>query len=157
MTYNIRLHNHLDTLDLIGRRVSVYYNLHKDTFSIKYKSKVVHWADSVNLVNVRFYVSEKAMIRINQDARHKKEVHAYVIGDLVSMRSYTHKTLEQCKQETRPQPFTYKQLIKYNPLDMLPYFRNAETNERIDFVPMLTMQNFYHDKLNRMKPTIYEP
>jgi hypothetical protein len=156
MSYNIKKHNHLDVKELIGQKVSVYYNLHKDTFSIKYKSKVVHWADGVELVNVCFFVSEKAMMRINLDAKHKKEVHAYVIGEIVSMQSYTPKTLDACKQLTRPASFQYKQLIKYNPLDMLPYFRNAETGAKVEWLSSISMKNFYHEKSNRMKPTIYE-
>jgi hypothetical protein len=153
----INVHTHIAADELIGKRVAVYYNLHKDTFSIKYKAKVVHWADSVELVNVRFFVSEKAMTRIKLDPRHKKEVHAYVIGDLVSLVSYEHKTLDQAMKHIRPPTFNYQACIKYNPLDGLPYFRNIETDERIDHAPCLIMQNFFYPVTKTMKPTIYQP
>jgi len=37
--------------DLIGKKVMVYYNLHKHTFSVQYQGKVVLYADYVKLSN----------------------------------------------------------------------------------------------------------
>ena len=41
-----------DNNELIGKRVMVYYNLHKKTFSVQYQGKVVVHADYVKLKNV---------------------------------------------------------------------------------------------------------
>ena len=40
----------------IGKKVMVYRNLHKDTFSIQYKSRIVLYADYVKLNDVEFRV-----------------------------------------------------------------------------------------------------
>ena len=40
----------------IGKKVMVYYNLHKHTFSVTYDSKVIMHADYVKLEDVDFRV-----------------------------------------------------------------------------------------------------
>ena len=45
-----------DDENFIGKRVMVYYNLHKHTFSVTYKSKVIMHADYVKLGDVEFRV-----------------------------------------------------------------------------------------------------
>ncbi len=70
----------------IGKRVMVYYNLHKKTFSIQYKGLVIAHADYVKLNNVEFRVRQGGMEKVR--AEMSKNVHAFVIGDLVDFIPY---------------------------------------------------------------------
>lgn len=70
----------------IGKRVMVYYNLHKKTFSIQYKGLVIAHADYVKLNNVEFRVRQGGMEKVR--AEMSKNVHAFVIGDLVDFITY---------------------------------------------------------------------
>lgn len=67
--------------DYRGKRVMVYYNLHKHTFSVTYKSKVILHADYVKLRDVEFRVRQGGKEKVRDEKR--KNVHAFVIGDLV--------------------------------------------------------------------------
>ena len=71
---------------LIGQRVKVYYNLHKHTFSVTKNNLVVLYADYVKLQNVEFRVREtgREKVRIEKS----KNVHAFVIGDLIDYCEY---------------------------------------------------------------------
>ena len=66
-------------------QVRVYYNLHKETFSIQHKVDgrwlVRGYADEVLLKDATFKVSEAGRERVLMEGR--KNVHAYVIGTLV--------------------------------------------------------------------------
>jgi hypothetical protein len=90
--------------EFIGLRVMVYYNLHKHTFSVTYKGKVVLYADYVKLKNVEFRVREGGRERVRREM--KKNVHAFVIGDLVDYCVFP------C--ENMP-PETNNNVITYNP------------------------------------------
>jgi|LauGreDrversion4_2_1035121.scaffolds.fasta_scaffold27211_4 hypothetical protein len=70
----------------IGKRVMVYYNLHKHTFSIQYKGLVIAHADYVKLNNVEFRVRQGGKEKVR--AEMSKNVHAFVIGDLVDFIAY---------------------------------------------------------------------
>jgi len=70
----------------IGKRVMVYYNLHKKTFSIQYKSLVIAHADYVKLKNVEFRVRQGGKEKVR--AEMSKNVHAFVIGDLIDFKPY---------------------------------------------------------------------
>jgi len=72
--------------DLIGKKVMVYYNLHKHTFSVSYKNKVILHADFVKLKNVEFRVRQGGMEKVRKEKT--KNVHAFVIGDLVDYCKY---------------------------------------------------------------------
>ena len=68
-------------------KVAVYFNLHKKTFSIKAleganKGRVIIYSDDVVVENAEFKVSQAGRQRVLQEKR--KNVHAYVIGDLKS-------------------------------------------------------------------------
>ena len=64
----------------IGDRVMVYYNLHKHTFSVTYKSIVILHADYVKLSDVEFRVRQGGKDKVRGEKR--KNVHAFVIGNL---------------------------------------------------------------------------
>lgn len=72
--------------DYRGKKVMVYYNLHKHTFSVTYKSKVILHADYVKLKNVEFRVRQGGKQRVRQEM--SKNVHAFVIGTLVDYCEY---------------------------------------------------------------------
>ena len=71
---------------LIGQRVKVYYNLHKHTFSVQKNNIVILHADYVKLNNVEFKVRQRGMEKVRQEK--SKNVHAFVIGDLVDYCKY---------------------------------------------------------------------
>ena len=69
-----------------GTRVFVYYNLHKQMFSVKaldgeYVGKVVLHAPVVCLNDCLFYVSPTGQARVRKEKR--KNVHAGVVGSLL--------------------------------------------------------------------------
>ena len=65
----------------LGKKVMVYYNLHKHTFSVTYDSKVIMHADYVKLGNVEFRVRKGGKERVRSEK--SKNVHAFVIGKLL--------------------------------------------------------------------------
>lgn len=60
------------------RKVKVYFNLHKQTFSIEQDGLVIGYSDVVRLVNVTYHVSEKGRQKVLREKR--KNVHATVRG-----------------------------------------------------------------------------
>lgn len=70
----------------LGKKVMVYYNLHKQTFSVTYDSKVILHADYVKLGDVEFRVRQGGKERVRQDK--SKNVHAFVIGTLLDYCEY---------------------------------------------------------------------
>ena len=113
----------------IGLRVMVYYNLHKKTFSVQYKGKIILYADYVKLSNVEFRVREGGKEKVRQEMR--KNVHAFVIGDLKDFCVYP---CESMPIETSENIITYNP-YKYNT------FVNKETEEPIYFANEIDMIN----------------
>ncbi len=69
-------------------KVAVYFNLHKETFRVRAmqganKGRVIMHADRVTLKDVKFKVSEAGRQRVIREKR--KNVHAFVVGELVSV------------------------------------------------------------------------
>ena len=50
----------------LGKKVMVYYNLHKQTFSVTYDSKVIMHADYVKLGDVEFRVRKGGKEKVKQ-------------------------------------------------------------------------------------------
>jgi hypothetical protein len=88
----------------IGKKVMVYYNLHKHTFSVTYDSKVILHADYVKLSDVEFRVRKGGNERVRQQKN--KNVHAFVIGRLLDYCEYP------C--DDIPSPSSDK-IVTYNP------------------------------------------
>jgi hypothetical protein len=83
-------------------RVFVYRNVHRNTYSVKAmegpdKGKVIHRSDHVLIAFPSAKVSEAGRQRVLRE--HRKNVHAGIVGELVSLE---------------PQDFTGPKL-KYNP------------------------------------------
>lgn len=70
----------------MGKKVMVYYNLHKHTFSIVYLNKVIMHADFVKLSDVEFRVRQGGKEKVRDEKR--KNVHAFVIGTLQDACEY---------------------------------------------------------------------
>lgn len=72
------------TEDLVGRRVRVYWNLHRHCYSIQDASTrlVIDYSDSLVLADVTFKVSEAGRQRVLREGR--KNVHAFVVGTVIS-------------------------------------------------------------------------
>ena len=64
----------------------VYYNLHKHTFSVQKSGIVLLHADYLKLENVEFRVRKGGREKVKTEKR--KNVHAFVIGDLVDFCQY---------------------------------------------------------------------
>ena len=70
----------------LGKKVMVYYNLHKKTFSVSYDNKVIMHADYVKLGDVEFRVRTGGRNKVR--AEKQKNVHAFVIGNLLEYCEY---------------------------------------------------------------------
>lgn len=87
-----------------GKRVMVYYNLHKHTFSISYSGKIIMYADMVKLDDVEFRVREGGRERVRGEKR--KNVHAFVIGNLIDYCEHP------CSEFSEPE---FGEKVTYNP------------------------------------------
>lgn len=86
----------------MSERVRVYWNLHKNVWSIMKKGIVIEHRDVLTLINVRFIVSQAGRIRVLKEK--KKNVHAFAEGII----------MEDAVMEKKDQ-------ITYNPYKF-PYF-----------------------------------
>jgi len=59
----------------------VYWNLHKDLYSVRYKGKVILLLNKIVLENVEFKVSKKSRQRVIKQKR--KNVHAFVVAEKI--------------------------------------------------------------------------
>lgn len=86
--------------NLQGKKVRVYFNLHKKLYSVKdtKSNLVIAHVNKICLDNVKFIVSEKSRQRVLKDKR--KNVHAYVEGIVRPCKSF--------KNE-------HRELLTYNP------------------------------------------
>ena len=94
--------------DYIGKKVMVYYNLHKHTFSITYKGLVISHADYVKLSDVEFRVRQGGREKVIKEK--SKNVHSFVIGTLMDYCKYP---CESLPSEPNSNIVTYNP-YKYN-------------------------------------------
>lgn len=113
----------------LGKKVMVYYNLHKHTFSISYQGKVILHADYVKLEDVEFRVRQGGKEKVRNQK--SKNVHAFVIGTLVEYCEYP------CFELPEP-PNDY--VVTYNPYKY-DSFINKDTKEPIYFAKEVDMIN----------------
>ena len=101
-------------------KVFVYWNLHKDCWSVKAlegenKGRVIRHANNINLTNCTFKVSKAGRERVLRDKR--KNVHAGVAGELIRVNI----PLSYMPQMTAVtyNPYKYESFVrKYN--DFMP-------------------------------------
>ena len=116
----------------LGKKVMVYYNLHKHTFSVTYDGKVIMYADYVKLGDVEFRVRKggKEKVRLEKS----KNVHAFVIGKL----------LDYCEYPCDELPVTdSNRIVTYNPYkhDSFVYKQSEEPIYGAKEVDMINSQN----------------
>ena len=99
-----------------GKKVMVYYNLHKHTFSITYNGKVIMYADYVKLGDVEFRVRQGGKEKVRSEK--SKNVHAFVIGKLLEYCEYP------CDEMPTP---SSDNVVTYNPYKHDTFvFKNTE-------------------------------
>lgn len=113
----------------LGKRVMVYYNLHKHTFSISFNGKVIMHADFVKLKDVEFRVRQGGREKVRDEKR--KNVHAFVIGYLVNYCEFP------CGKLSIPENGS---VITYNPY-LHDSFVEKETDEPIYYADEVEMVN----------------
>ena len=116
----------------IGKKVMVYYNLHKHTFSVSYDSKVILHADYVKLGDVEFRVRPGGKDRVRKEK--SKNVHAFVIGTLLEYCEYP------CEDIPNPQS---DMIVTYDPykFDTFVYKNTEEPVYRAKEVDMINSKN----------------
>ena len=63
------------------KKIEVYFNLHKKTWSVRQSGRVVGHTDSIQVRNPQYVVSQKGNERVRREQ--KKNVHAFVRGYVV--------------------------------------------------------------------------
>ena len=96
-------------------RVQVYYNLHKKRLSVRNRGKVIKHADMIVLHDVKFHVQPAGQAKVRKNKR--KNVHAYVAGDMASKFRHC-ENIEEFE------------LVKYNPYKN-DFFVDAQTGEEM--------------------------
>lgn len=86
-------------------RVEVYYNLHKNVFSVRHKGKVIAWGNRVTIENPEYVVREKGRQKVLEEGR--KNVHAFVRGTLSDINNFKFGNIQQRLSEPRE--------VTYNP------------------------------------------
>jgi len=115
--------------EFVGKKVMVYYNLHKHTFSVKYNSKVIFHADYVKLGDVEFRVRKGGKEKVRSEKN--KNVHAFVIGDLLDYCEYPCDSIPKNTSDL---------IVTYNPY-LYDSFVNKTTKEPIYFAKEVDMIN----------------
>ena len=116
----------------IGKKVMVYYNLHKHTFSVTYDNKVIMHADYVKLGDVEFRVRKGGKERVRSEK--SKNVHAFVIGKLLDYCEYP------CDEIPTP---SSDKAVTYNPYknDTFVFKDTEEPVYRAQEVDMINAKN----------------
>ena len=113
--------------DIVGKRVKLYRNLHKKgvVYSIKgrdeNRERVLGYADDILLQNVDFRVQEAGRLKVL--ATGEKHVHAFVVGDVVSVdEAEIARLVEHLAASEGP----WEQ-IRYNPKTLTTFVRGADS------------------------------
>jgi hypothetical protein len=116
----------------VGKKVMVYYNLNKHTFSVTHNSKVIMYADYVKLKDVEFRVRQGGKEKVRSEKR--KNVHAFVIGELLEYSEYPSKDM--------PIPSSDK-IITYDPYkyDSFVFKNTEEPVYRVQEVDMINAKD----------------
>lgn len=114
-----------------GTLVFVYFNLHKNQFSVKalegeHNGKVVMHLPVVTIKNVKFIVNETGRQRVLEEK--KKNVHAGVVGHILFNESV--------------EVDSYKDLITYNPYTHETFQKDGKPIYNADFA-YLTEKKIY--------------
>jgi hypothetical protein len=89
-------------------RVEVYYNLHKNVFSIRHKGKVIAWGNRVTIEDPEYIVREKGRQKVLKEGR--KNVHAFVRGTLSDIDIFNQECLLMPREVTY-NPYKYDSFV----------------------------------------------
>jgi len=67
--------------ELIGKKVTVYFNLHKKLWSVKYKGRVVLHVSHISIIPTKLHINENARLKVIKDKC--RMVHAWINGEIV--------------------------------------------------------------------------
>ena len=114
-------------------KVAVYYNLHKDTFSLQSRNKedygrVIGHTEHVILKNANYVVRSSGRDKVLQEK--KKNVHAFVVGEVVE-------SLEGARN--------LEKAVTYNPYKAKSFY-NKETGEPIASSEYAILRKGYNGK-----------
>lgn len=126
---------------LVGDRVEVYRNLHKNCFSVRKNGRVVkHIPDDqgLTLVDVKFAVQPAGRAKVLRER--KKNVHAFVRGTVAAdpltkiVQEYTGApfavALDSCTNAERYIfVLAYQLMVSYNPFEMDTFFTTLGGNK----------------------------
>ena len=97
---------------LQGKRVDVYWNLHKHCWSVRYKGKVVAHLDTVGLEDVQYIVQPAGRQRVLREGR--KNVHAFARGRFSYFAEAVATYLDYECQLTTYNPYKYNTFVLTN-------------------------------------------
>ena len=132
--------------ELYGKRVRIYFNLHKKVWSIKDKKTnlVLGWTDKIRLIDCEFKVYESGRQRVLKER--KKNVHAYVDGT-VSNNFYISRFTHVAAKFTY-NPYKYDSFVVK---DMVYKFKHTEVEQPVHSAEIVHM---WTDK-NRPKQLLF--
>ena len=110
----------------LGKKVMVYYNLHKQTFSVTYDSKVIIHADYVKLGDVEFRVRQGGREKVVREK--SKNVHSFVIGTLMDYCTYPCENLpsEPNNNIVTYNPYKYSSFVMKDTEEPIYYSNEVE-------------------------------
>jgi hypothetical protein len=96
--------------ELLGKKVKVYFNLHKKKWSIQdYQTRrVIGHTDFLKLTHVKFKVSQAGRERVLRE--HKKNVHAYAIG---TIQDFSASGLKDTFSHITYNPYKYESFVTH--------------------------------------------
>ena len=98
--------------------VEVYYNLHKNCFSVRHAGRVWFHTNTVTLRNCKFAVQPAGRAKVLEEK--KKNVHAFIRGffvrgddhsNLESRRSFYHKVYKELKNKAMYNPYYFSTFV----------------------------------------------
>lgn len=90
----------------------IYWNLHKNCYSVRYRGKVIGHYNALVATNVRFSVSEKGRQRVLAEQR--KNVHAFVVADRIFPKTDPYMLLDvQHFESVKYNPYKYSSFVDY--------------------------------------------
>lgn len=110
---------------VVGERAFVYWNLHRECWSVRVRGKVVAHATGLTLERVEFKVSEAGRQRVLRERR--KNVHAGAYGMVVEV------------EPARRPPGLRGVGVSYNPYRG-PSFYRVETGEPVTGAPLVYLE-----------------
>lgn len=90
-------------------RVEVYWNLHRDCWSVRHKGKVIAHVTSITLDDVQWVVQPAGNEKVRREG--KKNVHAFARGTVMDSTTYPYEWTPDSIGGVEWQPVTYNPYI----------------------------------------------